>query len=88
MTYDFQGQAITDWSMYDLDFVVLCLDNKKLGYIVLTGLTKTTNGQDYFTSDIKAQFETDNKITHLIGYSNENINDYKYFFATIEKRGG
>ena len=40
--------------MFDLDYVVLCLDKKSLGYVVTTGLTKITNGKDYFSSDIKA----------------------------------
>jgi len=86
-TFDFT-YTITDFVMFDLDYVILNLDGNKLAYIETRGLQKIQNGESFMNVDLKSARSTGSDVYRMIGYSRLEEGIYHYYFLTIEYKSG
>ena len=83
-TYQFID-TITDFILYDTDYVVLVLNSNKLAYIVITGLPKLNINEKYLDRDLMGMQQLGNNIEIIHGYGSTINEIYNYYFLTVEK---
>lgn len=83
-SYDFSSSP-SDFAMFDMDYLVMVLDKKRLGYLVITGLRKALTGEKFKDSDLKALLDPGREIRHLRGFTVQSPDGLVYLLITVEK---